>query len=131
MRRMRGFTLIELLVVIAIIALLIGILLPALGEARQASRNAKSFANLRSLGTINFIYTGESKDCFFNPFPYSVPPQPPQAGSYYYIRVPHRPGYVWNMGLGSTQHQTDRATARAAVTTTPMAIEPSAWPMKP
>lgn len=94
----RGFTLIELLVVIAIIALLVGILLPALAAARLAARNAVSLVNLKSNGTAVLVYANDYREVLLNPFD----PRTNYNGGtntsnpeWYSAYVPHMPGYVW------------------------------------
>lgn len=83
-RLQEAFTLIELLVVISIIALLVGILLPALGAARRSAQDLKSKSNLRQLMLAYTAYQYDHKGFVLPAYPpdslYGNPVQVEYAG---------------------------------------------------
>jgi prepilin-type N-terminal cleavage/methylation domain-containing protein len=80
MRRRRAFTLVELLVVIAIIALLLSVLMPALGKARRMARTVIDATNVKTMSQGTFLYSQAYKDKF--PLQGGIPLWPQQIAAF-------------------------------------------------
>ncbi len=92
MNRTKGFTLIELLVVIAIIAVLMGILMPALNRVKEQAREVSCRANLRQYGIVQNMYLNDFDNRFPNPWLSLVATEEPVPGFQRFCRW-HSPQY--------------------------------------
>ena len=130
-RRTRGsgaFTLVELLVVIGIIAVLIGILLPALNKARRSSKTLQCSSNMKQIATAMLMYVNDNKG--------RLPPTLISAGD---LTV-YKDGWFWAAELmhqkyinapniyppGATSSQKD--PDQPSVFRCPEGIAPTDWP---
>jgi type II secretory pathway pseudopilin PulG len=102
-QRTQAFTIVELLVVVSIIALLIAILLPAIGKARDAAKVTQSAANLRNLSVANDAYAADWADRQFTPVPDDMGLSPNSDPLYYNNNIACMPqqfaGYTYDGSL--------------------------------
>jgi len=104
MRQKKGFTLIELLVVIAIIAILLGVLMPALQKAKMIAMDVLCKANLRQYGIATEMYALDQDEYLPNPWESLYSKTKFSDEIERYCRW-HNPEY--NLGLNADKEETD------------------------
>ena len=100
MKSERGFTLIELLVVMVIIALLVGLLLPALGRAQEEARKTQCRSNLRQIGLAVVMYKTDNRG--WTPPAYGVNTESTATAPQHYCNGWHRWGPDFPPRMGNS-----------------------------